>query len=289
LLELQLESGTWGGVAILACVLLAAHRSPRWIPRSRTPGRWLPVTIAEAFARPRARGSWLDSSTLAGKATLAVVTAGTAALVWAVSRTSIYHAWLAGLNAVVFLAVLGTGKRSELPPDPVAGRAALLEEVAQRMARQLAGKDGKDAEGVRVVPRVRIPQGSPDADELRLLVVPRAPLPGFGGIEVGAAVVPGSGTPVLLPEVLLRVREGSECEQALARMCRHARAARGRKPGERVLAFSPRLPTARMTAAIAVALAVRTGSASKAPAAGAEPLATSPDKTRRERGPRQAA
>ncbi|MEJ7730115.1 MAG: hypothetical protein WKG00_12950 [Polyangiaceae bacterium] len=32
LLELQLESGTWGGVAVLACVLLAAHRSPRWIP-----------------------------------------------------------------------------------------------------------------------------------------------------------------------------------------------------------------------------------------------------------------
>ncbi|MEJ7730114.1 MAG: hypothetical protein WKG00_12945 [Polyangiaceae bacterium] len=246
------------------------------------------MTIAEAFARPRARGSWLDASTLAGKATLAAVTAGMAALVWAVSRISVYHAWLAGLDAVVFLAVLGTGKRSELPPDPVAGRAALLEEVARRMASQLAGKAGKDAEGVRVVPRVRIPHGSPDADELRLLVVPRAPLPGFGGIEIGAAVVPGSGTPVLLPEVLLRVREGSECEQALARICRHARSGRGRKPGERVLAFSPRLPTARMTAAIAVALAVRTGSASKAPQAGVQPPAASSEKPR-ERGPRQAA
>lgn len=283
LLEVHLDSGTWGGVAILGAVLLAAHRSPRWIPRSRAPGRWLPVTTAEAFAKPRRQSSWLDSSTRGGKVTLLLVTATIGALVWVVSRTSMYHAWLVGLDAVVFLAILGTGKRSELPPDPVAGRAALLESVAERMAKTLAGKAYREAEGVRVVPRVRIPQGSADADELRLLVVPRAPLQGFGGIEIGAAVVPGSGTPVLLPEVLLRVREGSPCEAALARICRHARSTRGRKPGERVLAFSPRLPTARMTAAIAVALAARTGgaAASTGPAMDTAAAAVATDKRRR--------
>jgi hypothetical protein len=53
------------------------------------------------------------------------------------------------------------------------------------------------------------------------------------------------------------VVSGSPCDIALANMSRKARITPGRKPDERVIAFAPRLPTVRMTAEIARALAMR--------------------------------
>ncbi len=67
--------------------------------------------------------------------------------------------------------------------------------------------------------------------------------------------VPGAGGAVGIPEVMLRVTTGSPCESALAPLLLHGRTVRGRRPDERVeCVFSPRLPTARMTAALVVAL-----------------------------------
>jgi hypothetical protein len=292
-LQLKLESGTAGAIAVLAAVAFAAHRSPRWRQEARGPGKWLTLSEQEAFARPpRPRGGWLDSSTDRGKVILIWSLIALGGCAWAVSQASMYHAYLVGFDAVALLAIFGTGRQSQLPPDPVAGRAPLLRDIARRLARHLRKLD---AEGLRVVPRIRVPAGSGDADELRLLIVPRAPLQGFGGIEVGAVIATGSGVPILLPEVLLRVTEGSECERAAHRLVRHGRSTRGRRPGEQVIAFSPRLPTARMTAAIAAALAVRTSSGTSTRDAGAASRAGSPTETstsqpsRRRRGPPRAA
>jgi hypothetical protein len=60
------------------------------------------------------------------------------------------------------------------------------------------------------------------------------------------------------------VTSDSACEEALASLIRHGRAARGRKPGERAVIFTPRLPDARTTAAIAVRLS-RAMAAARAP------------------------
>ncbi|MGK3959726.1 hypothetical protein WMF38_42600 [Sorangium sp. So ce118] len=149
----------------------------------------------------------------------------------------------------------------------VPGAAAKATGAAAKATASAAARGAAAATELRIVGRLRIPDGSPDADELRLGLSPRAALPGFVAIEVGVVYAPGAGGAIGLPEVLLRVAPGSPCERAVERLASSGRSSRGRRPGERVLAFTPRLPTARMTAAIAAAL-VR---AVSTPPAGATP------------------
>lgn len=263
-LELSLRDPTLGALLVGVATALAAHRTPPWNHASslRKPGRWLPVAEREAFREPpRRKGAYLDVSTREGKALFLVLLGGVvagAAVVW---RTEPYYAYLMLLDAAPLLAIFGTGRMSELPPDPAAAPAGFLRRVGRRTLKLL---DAKKVEA-RAIGRVRIPDGSPDADELRLGLVPKTPLAGFLGIEVGVVYVPGAGGPLGLPEVLFRVTAGSPCEAAMEKLLRHGKSMRGRKPNERVVLFAPRLPTERMTAAIAAAL-VRAAAASKAEA-----------------------
>ena len=265
-LQMLLKTGTAGAALVALATALAAHRTPRWRRAAglRRPGRWLPVAEAEAFrAPPRPRGAYLDVTTRAGKGLLAALLAALGGGVYALHGASPYHAHLLALDATALLAIFCTGRMAELPPDPAAAPVGFLRGVSRRVKRSLKGVEA------RVVGRLRIPDGSPDADEIRLGLVPRAALPGFVGIEVGVAYVPGAGGALALPEVLLRVTAGSPCERAIERVARSGRSSRGRRPEERVVAFAPRLPSARMTAAIAAALA----RAVAAPPRAAEPPA----------------
>ncbi|WP_437721960.1 hypothetical protein [Sorangium sp. So ce861] len=318
-LELLLRDGTAGAALVAAATALAAHRTPRperAAAALRRPGKWLPVAEAEAFREPpRARGVYLDVSTRAGKALLAALLAALGAGVYAVAGASPYHAHLLALDATALLAIFCTGRLAELPADPAARPVAFLRDVARRVRRSLkapasaaprpaakapaSAAQGSAAKGaaraatkaagaaataseLRVVGRLRIPDGSPDADELRLGLSPRAALPGFVAIEVGVVYAPGAGGAIGLPEVLLRVAPGSPCERAVERLAKSGRSSRGRRPGERVLAFTPRLPTARMTAAIAAAL-VRAVSAPPAGAAPTRPQGAGAPRTPRPR------
>jgi hypothetical protein len=164
------------------------------------------------------------------------------------SDISSYQSQIVAFDFTAILAIFGTGLRSSLPPDPGSAPASFLRKVAKLVKRE----QRKDLP--RIVGRIRIPEGSPAPDELRLAVVPRAAIAGFVTIEVGVVHVAGAGGSIALPEVLLRVTDGSECDRALQPLARHGRSMRGRKAGERVYAFSPRLPTARMTAGLVVRL-----------------------------------
>jgi hypothetical protein len=251
-LQLLLKTGTAGAALVALASALAAHRTPQWTRAAalRGPGKWLPVAEAEAFRLPpRPRGAILDITTRASKILFAALLAALAAGAYAAHLRSPYYAHLIALDAVALLAVFCTGRLSELPPDPAAAPVPFLRDVARRLKRSLSSAEA------RVVGRIRLPDGSPDADELRLGVSLRAALPGFAGIEVGLVYAPGAGGAIALPEVLLRVTAGSPCERAVERLSRSGRSSRGRRPDERVLAFAPRLPTARMTAGIAAALA----------------------------------
>ena len=55
----------------------------------------------------------------------------------------------------------------------------------------------------------RLPAGSDQFDELRLLCTPKVPLRGLAGIEVGLVAGAGLGGRIHLPEVLVRVIDGS--------------------------------------------------------------------------------
>jgi len=247
-LQLTLPTGTAGALLIALASAFAAFRAPRWIRASslRGPGTWLPISEEEAFSRTRpvTHGALLDVSTRAGKALFAFGLLLLGAAVWFVSRTSMYHAELFAYDAVALLALFCTGRLAELPPDPVASAAPLLRDVMKRV-RKATKKAGEE---VRIVPRIRVPEGSAKADELRLAVVPRSPLPGFSGLEVGVVLTPAAGSTLRSPEVLLRVTTGTACEEAAFAITRQGRSQRGKRPTERAITLVPRLPTAWMTA-----------------------------------------
>lgn len=272
-LQFTLQTGTIGSLFVALATALIAFRTPRWTHANtlRRPGRWLPVAEQEAFrAAPRLKGSYLDISTRAGKILFFLGLAMIGGAAYGVGHTEPYYGYLVALDSVAWLALFCTGRLRELPPDPAAEPIAFFKKVAAQTRKRLKHR----ASEVRVIGRVRIPEGSPDADELRLGLVPKAPLPGFAGLEVGVTYVPGSGGPLGFPEVLLRVLSGSPCEAAIETLSRHGKTMKGRKPNERVILFSPRLPVAWMTAGIAEALlkavmpqAKAAAAASKAPAA----------------------
>lgn len=253
-LELTMKSGTAGAALVALAAALAAHRTPQWTHASalRGRGRWLPVAAREAFRPPpRPTGAYLDVSTRAGKVFLLFLLACVGGLSAYLMREHPYYAYLVALDATALLAVFCTGRLAELPPDPAAAPARLLGDIGRRVERLMRPDRGEE---VRAIGRIRVPDGSPDADELRLGLVPKAPVPGFVGLEVGVVYVPGAGGAIAMPEILLRVTGGSACEAAVMSLAAHGRKVRGRKAEERVIAFTPRLPTARMTASIAAAL-----------------------------------
>lgn len=247
LLQLLLPTATVGALCVALAVLLSVYRAPRWGRGSllRPPGAWFPISEEEAFAKAkRLRGAWLDLSTRAGKSLLFLCTAAVGAGAYYASTVSMYYAHLVVYDAVALLALFCTGRMAELPPDPVGASAPLLREIQKRIQKGSRKASGE----LRIVPRIRVPEGETAADELRLQVVPRAVVSGFLGLEVGVVLSPGAGSALRSPEVLLRVMQGSAAEALVEELVGGARSQRGRKPNERVYILTPRLPTAWMTA-----------------------------------------
>ena len=186
----------------------------------------------------------------------------------------------AGFDAVNWLAIFGTGRLVTMPPDMAVEPAHFLRKVAKRLRKS----DSK----LRIAPRIRVPHGDVDPDELRLGVVPKLPSRGFSGIEVGVTYALGLGPRVAMPEILVRVVSGSPCDEALALVSTKGRISPGRKPDERVIAITPRFPTARMTAEIVIALCARVTDRERAERQ-ADPAEPTTRKRRRRRRPRAAA
>lgn len=255
LLQLFLRTGTLGALCVASAAALSMHRAPT-IPsasRLRGPGTWLPISEDEAFARlPRKTGTYLDSSTRVGKALLFSTLVLLGVAVYFVSERSMYHAYLLGFDVVAILAIFCTGRLSDVPLDAVSFAKPFLHAVGKRI-RKTAKKSGED---IRIIPRIRIPEGSSTPDEMRLAIVPRAPLTGFIGLEVGVVPIPSSESAVRVAEVILRVATGSPCEEALATVLEQGKSQRGRRSSERAITFMPRLPTTWMTADLAMRLVV---------------------------------
>jgi hypothetical protein len=214
-------------------MIAAAQLSPRALGRVRGPGTWQPWNSARAFARlPTAAlpGRWLDTGTLPGFVAFALLAAGLLTFAQQLLPISPYRALLVVLGASALLPIFCTGRASELPADPAAMPRPLLRWLARKLSRA----------GISTTPLARIPDGSTEPDELRLLIhVPRG-LPGLLALEVGLEYQQGGGGPVSMPCVLVRVVDGSESYRALPR---NVVWTRGRASGERVTVLRPRLPT----------------------------------------------
>jgi len=252
LLQLFLDSPMVGTVVLVLSMLVMAHRAPLPRAQARGPGRWLPVSDDEAFGgertdpRRQAEG-WLDVSTRTGKIVAGLFIAAVCGATYGVHRVSPYHAWLLALDAIPFLALFCTGLGSQLPPDALRSPAPLLARVAKELRR--------GDETLRVVPLARFAHGSSQPDKLRLLVMPKTPVRGVTAIEIGVSYSVGEGGALACPEVLVRTVEDSVACKQLGRSVGATHWLKGKRPGERVFVLEPKLPTWRMTVALAARLA----------------------------------
>jgi hypothetical protein len=219
-----------GGALVALALLAAAHRAPRPAIAPRGPGRWLVLRPREAFAASVPASDAFDVGTRAGQLAGVVVFAAVASAAAIAGRSSAEAAMVIVLDAMVLVPLGCTGRRSQLRPDLSADAAPQLAAAYRRLSR---------LDVLRVAPWARVVADGV-VDELRLLVAPRASLPGFVGVELGIA---WSATPVgwaSHPEVLVRVLDSSPASSRLAEIAPEARIVTGRRPEERVARLVPR-------------------------------------------------
>ena len=237
---LELTGRATAGAACVALATLAtALRAPAFKAPARGPGRWLALRPEEAFAP--APSTW-TADVLAALAVLA----GVAAVAYFGQRFDPEAPWLVALDASALVPLLVTGRASQLPPDGARTSAPWLARVFRALC---------SVPELRVRPWARVPLEGDSPDELRLLVLPRAAVPGLLGIEMGLA---WSATPVgwsSAPEVLARVLEGSPAAARLVQELPDTRLVPGRRPDERVVRLLPSAPTRAAAAALARSLA----------------------------------
>jgi hypothetical protein len=92
--------------------------------------------------------------------------------------------------------------------------------------------------------------GRVEPDEVRILAVPRAGMPGLVGIEVGLAWRNGATSYVASPAVIVRVHESTAASARMTSLAPFARAVPGRRPEERAYRLVPRFPTRNGTLAL---------------------------------------
>jgi hypothetical protein len=245
-LQVGLDDPKWGTWLVLLAMALVWYVQPRLARTPRGPGRWLPLADAEAFARPpRPIGSWLDARTPSGRIAFLLALGVVAALAYVASRVSAYDAYLVVFDGAVLFPLFGTGSIRDLPGHPVSGPGPRLGRIARRI---------RSRKSTRAIAWARLPEGSDQFDELRLLCAPKVPLRGFTGIEIGLVGTPGVGGFLYLPEVLVRVVDMSPCHEAFVKRLPGVRWIRGRRADERVACLRPRLPTSAMTSALVMRL-----------------------------------
>ena len=238
--SLQLAYAPMAGSCLVVVAMMCATARPRELaPPARGPGRWLALRPVDVFPDRDPTGvrrlvplGWVG---LATGVVLAFAFAGH------LLRAQEPEAPLVlPLDALAFLPLLVTA----LTPTPGEG---------QRTLRWLARlfEDLRHRSGLRASPWARVPVGGDEPDEVRVLVVPREPLPGLVGIEIG---LPSDDAP---PELLVRVQEATAASAKMTSLCPNAVPVPGRKPEERVYRVTPALPTRRGTVALVMSLAKR--------------------------------
>jgi hypothetical protein len=223
---------TWGAVSVAVAMLLAALRPPRVRPAPRGPGKWLALRPDEAFVR-LAAVDLFDATSWRGAGALLLGLLALAGLAAALRRVSPQAPYIVALDAIALWPLLGTGMRSQLPPDARSG-APWLRRIFQRLARQ---------KSLRVAPWARVPVGCVEPDEVRVLVVPRVAMPGLVGIEVGLGWRRAATSWAAAPGVLVRVHGSTAASARMTTLAPFAKPVPGRHGEERVFSLGPRWPT----------------------------------------------
>jgi hypothetical protein len=233
---LQLREEYTAGAAFVAlATVLAAVRPPVASAPARGPGRWLPLGPERASSNDDCRiTAWPNLRTRAGRAIAGIfgilVVAGVIAARWLDAPDP----WIVALDAAPFVPLMVLGRGICAKPAYDRNAVRWIAAAFRRLER---------ARDLHTVLWGRVAGARASADELRVLAIPRAPIPGLVGIELGLA---WSATPVgwsCAPEVLVRVRAESPASEALARALPRQRTLPGRRADERVARLVPQIPT----------------------------------------------
>ncbi|HWL86387.1 MAG TPA: hypothetical protein VNO21_11325 [Polyangiaceae bacterium] len=251
-------SATWGALFLVCAMAAAAHRAPRVVSPPRGPGSWSMLREREAFAPPRPSSPMdvLDASTHAGKVLFGLLAAAAAAGGYLTSRgvpvfgrTTVD---LCLLDLLVLVPIFFTGTRAQLPPSSPHASSPWLKSLFVAMKKRALSLPSANA--FRIVPWARHPVGSEAHDELRLLVLPRASMPGVIGIEIGGTWPGTESGSYLSPELLVRVHDASAAAAKLLALAPKERPVPGRRTHERVVRFKPEIPTLAATRDLALSL-----------------------------------
>jgi hypothetical protein len=236
---------TLAGCLLAVAILLAISLPPRYRPPLRGPGEWVDVA-PESIGRGAAGRAPLvlrifDAGDRLGFAFFLVLLMGAFTLGAIELRVSSYHAGWVMLSASLLFPIFCTGRAGELPPDLVEATFGKLGPLMKRLSKR----------GLGLRWMWRIPKAGRRADELRLFVEMTDARRGLGGLELGCDTHRASGAMLLLPFVIVRVKDGSDAAKALPPGLLFTR---GRSSDERVAVLRPRLPTRRMTLALVIDL-----------------------------------
>ncbi len=231
-LALVSENASLAGVLLVGAMLLTLQKSRRPPIEPKGPGRWRQVDLeqVELPKLPKLSGfRWLDASSGVG---LVVFAAAVIAFTVAGLRllgTSPYHSAMTLVYSTALVPLfftLGAPHHRSLVEEQCEFLLRLAKRLRRRSALsvQAVGRYGLDA----VLP-----------DELRLRVSFAEPRGGLASIEVGLGFVDTSLRRLLVPAVIVRVREDSPAHAALPR---DAHWSRGRTAEERVAVIRTPLP-----------------------------------------------
>lgn len=242
--------------ALVAAAMAAATLRARVKATPRGPGRWMPLRAKDAFAPTSGGGLWpagrpgdaLDARSARGRRVGAVALVATVIVSVVMMRTGAPAPDAPLLLSLLLVPIFLSGTRHELSPD------------ASRCARALSGafrRLGRLGE-LKVLPWARLPAlaTGDEADELRVLVMPRAPMPGLRAVELAVAWSGRGASRLPLLEVLVRVDDESAAAGKLrAGFLEPIELLPGRVPDERVYRFLPEWPTDACAASLAHDLA----------------------------------
>lgn len=227
--------------AIVAFALTTALAAMRVLPAQaapRGPGAWKILSDAKVLRRPPAV---FELRTGRGFAAFVLFVGASVVLSLALRRVD-PDAWLSVLPAAVpWLAFWLSGARSSF--GDVRAAAIGLRPLYKSLRRR----------GARVAPTGRIPMGRKEVDDVRLLVLPLAALPGLVGIEVAVGWVGTGGGYGARYEVMVRARDASPAAAKMGGLAAFAKPFTGRRAEERVYVLSPRDSSAKSAVELVLA------------------------------------
>src|SRR5262249_37337608 len=159
-----------------------------------------------------------DAGTRKGKLALLASVAAAMGIALLVRTLDTSIPFIVAIDLLALVPIFLTGTRAQLPPDASRANAPLLAPIHRAL---------RTDEAIKIAPWGRVPTGADRADELRLLVVPRASMPGLTGIEIGLAWQRTANGYTPATEVLVRMHEATAAAARMSTLAPRARAPPG--------------------------------------------------------------